>query len=447
MRQYIALIALLLVLSVSAVTDTEITGNMDASNNIPSFIVAKDSPALINITFQIRNLDQSEMRLFLAQREADGWLEVQEIGTIAPNSGVELNLSLPVTYAGQTETRTVYALIGKTRHGTWLHRFNVNVQWNDFEEGLLNTLTVFSITLVPVALIALVVVAVLIFILAYKKRHAEVEEGEYSLFTLIFPFRLSRPIKENIADLIVNVFFWLIALGVLGLFALFILLSTLGSFGGLGLWLFIVAGVLAIAPPTIYAFLAWASDVYEREPLRFLVSMFAWGIFSLLISFIGNTLVSLILGSVVGPELTIVITAVMVAPVVEELSKGFGVLIASGHHEMNNVFDGMLYGFVVGLGFAAGENWLYFASNASPAVVGIGGWGWLMFQRSALTAVGHGLFTGTTGLFLGLGKHYKVPFAGVAFIPGVILAIGLHATFNFFALVDGLINFYGLFPF
>ena len=55
---------------------------------------------------------------------------------------------------------------------------------------------------------------------------------------------------------------------------------------------------------------------------------------------------------------TIIATAVL-APVIEEIIKSAGVVVMSAHHEMNDTLDGLLYGFVVGVGFSAVENWFY----------------------------------------------------------------------------------------
>ena len=203
--------------------------------------------------------------------------------------------------------------------------------------------------------------------------------------------------------------------------------------------------------PFVYLMLAWLLDLWDREPLRFPASLFMWGIMAAFIAFWVNTIVGLVLDLILGAGLggigigiSSLIGAVMIAPVVEEISKGFGVLVASGHHEMQDTYDGLLYGFAAGVGFAAIENWFYFAAHNTPATTGgLGGWLFFVAYRSLFNSLGHGWFTASTGAVIGFMKNQPSlrRFAFVGFIPGVLIAMTLHATFNFFAVVDGIIEF------
>ncbi|HMK46330.1 MAG TPA: PrsW family intramembrane metalloprotease, partial [Methanocella sp.] len=136
-------------------------------------------------------------------------------------------------------------------------------------------------------------------------------------------------------------------------------------------------------------------------------------------------------------------TSVFIAPVVEETSKGFGLLIMAGHHEMDDMFDGILYGFAIGMGFAAIENWLYFAANANPvSAEGLTPWAFNILYRSILCSLAHGGFTAATGGVIGFMKSHKSlrKFAFVGYFFGLPIAILLHGTFNFTAILDGIMQ-------
>jgi len=137
------------------------------------------------------------------------------------------------------------------------------------------------------------------------------------------------------------------------------------------------------------------------------------------------------------------VLAIFLAPVVEETAKGLGVLIISGHHELDNTFDGILFGFAIGMGFAAVENWLYFAANANPiAVGGLTAWTYTILYRSVLCSLAHGCFTATTGAFVGFFRsHSRLrDFAWAGFLIGLPLAAALHSLFNFTAILDSVIS-------
>lgn len=97
----------------------------------------------------------------------------------------------------------------------------------------------------------------------------------------------------------------------------------------------IVATIATIIFPVIYLLFMWILDLFEREPLRFIISLFLWGVASAGGAFIVNTLLGLILvllGGLIGGETgarlaAVVGTGVFIAPVVEESIKGLGVII------------------------------------------------------------------------------------------------------------------------
>jgi len=209
-------------------------------------------------------------------------------------------------------------------------------------------------------------------------------------------------------------------------------------------WLvFLVGGVAAVFMPVIFLVVGWLADYYEREPFRFIVGMFMWGVMATFFAFFINTTFSLLAGVALSSGAAAVLIAVFIAPAVEETAKGTGLLILSGHHDYDNVFDGIIFGFAIGMGFAFIENWLYFATNASPVVLGgLGEWTYNILYRSFLCSLAHGCFTATTGAVVGYfkGRHRNGGFEGLGFFLGLPIAIFLHGLFNLTAVIDSIMQ-------
>ena len=97
--------------------------------------------------------------------------------------------------------------------------------------------------------------------------------------------------------------------------------------------------------------------------------------------------------------------ASIAAPVFEEAFKGLGVLAIAiaFRHEFDNVLDGILYGAMVGLGFAWFENILYYQSAGDEG--GYFAMAGLAMARGVYHGLaGHATFTALTGLGLGLAR-------------------------------------------
>jgi RsiW-degrading membrane proteinase PrsW (M82 family) len=118
-----------------------------------------------------------------------------------------------------------------------------------------------------------------------------------------------------------------------------------------------------------------------------------------------------------------------------------GILFMSGHHDYNDALTGLLLGFTCGAGFAFVENWFYFSFKTNPFDIGLVGWGTLIVYRSLFNTLAHGCFTAavstTIGYIRGVGRLRK--FARLAFVPGLFLAVAIHAIFNISALADGFV--------
>jgi RsiW-degrading membrane proteinase PrsW (M82 family) len=201
---------------------------------------------------------------------------------------------------------------------------------------------------------------------------------------------------------------------------------------------------IGILQAVVYLIFMRTIDLYEREPLRYVVPVFVWGFaVATTISLIFNTAAQFTLSSVVDKQAAGFLTAVFVAPVVEESSKGLALLLVffaaylarrrSGLIEFAGVMDGIVYGSAVGFGFALAEDLLYYAQYGAETFVVrriFGG-----FAHAAFTSIGLGLIP-----FV----HYKM-FKPIPPLLGLLGAILLHATFNFTATVFGPVAYVVLF--
>jgi hypothetical protein len=93
--------------------------------------------------------------------------------------------------------------------------------------------------------------------------------------------------------------------------------------------------------------------------------------------------------------------------------------------------DGIIYGAIIGAGFAMSENFLYFISKFAQG--GIGGLAALAVMRAGVFGFSHSLYTGITGAGFGLIRYSKSWTPKLLF-PLLFLAmgVGVHATHNLF---------------
>lgn len=119
--------------------------------------------------------------------------------------------------------------------------------------------------------------------------------------------------------------------------------------------------LLALTPPFILAFRLRNAELHRREPWLVLSRAFAWGasVAAILSIVMERTLDARLAGaSIFLPAFSV--TVVLVAPLVEELSKALGLRLI--RDPLPEVEDGYIYGGAVGLGFAATENVIYVLS-------------------------------------------------------------------------------------
>jgi RsiW-degrading membrane proteinase PrsW (M82 family) len=178
-----------------------------------------------------------------------------------------------------------------------------------------------------------------------------------------------------------------------------------------------------------------------------MIGVFLWGaIVAAGSAFILNTLFGISLFALSGSEAVANVgAAVISAPVVEETVKGLAVLVVFVffREEFDSVLDGIIYGSLVGFGFAATENVLYIFSGFAEA--GLGGALLITFLRAIGIAFLHASLTSCTGIGLAVFRlnhaawRYLAPFIGYG------AAVFLHASHNLMAQLGELFCVVGLF--
>ena len=204
---------------------------------------------------------------------------------------------------------------------------------------------------------------------------------------------------------------------------------------------------IGILQTVVYLLFIRAIDLYEREPMRYVVPVFVWGFtVAVVASLFFNTVFSFTLSTVASRGVTNLLTTVVGAPIVEECSKGLALLLIffvayvarrrSGLVEFAGVMDGIVYGSAVGFGFAIAEDVLYGIQYGSEVFV----------MRRIFGGFAHAAFTSLTGIGIGL-----IPFVRSTMLKpippllGLLGAILLHATFNLTATLFGALAYVVLF--
>ncbi|WP_372368391.1 PrsW family intramembrane metalloprotease [Candidatus Uabimicrobium sp. HlEnr_7] len=188
---------------------------------------------------------------------------------------------------------------------------------------------------------------------------------------------------------------------------------------------------VAFGCPLVYLVIVYLLDKYEPEPKLYVAGAFMWGAIS--------TVIALYLNQFTAGIFTMAIS-ICLAGVTEELAKGIGLFRLSKHPEYHDTLDAIVYGFAVGLGFAAVENLFYyyqFTQATGKANQLLGNVITMVAIRASLCALGHAVFTTIIALVLAKAKQAKgVPDLG-DFVKGYILAALVHGSFNYFCITIG----------
>jgi len=209
----------------------------------------------------------------------------------------------------------------------------------------------------------------------------------------------------------------MIVLGLGGL-VIAILIFLLGGPAGA-----LVATLLAaISFPAMILICFWL-DRYEPEPARYRLAALGWGaVAAVALSFIGEQLVFGLSGT------NEFVNVALGAPVVEELSKGLflAAIVIFRRGQLHGLLDGIIYGALVGIGFAFVEDIIYYLQSLQSGQLGI-----TFFLRGVIGPFAHPLFTAATGLGIGIAVATRRPGVRIlAPILGFLAAVVMHAIWN-----------------
>jgi len=208
-------------------------------------------------------------------------------------------------------------------------------------------------------------------------------------------------------------------------------------------WELAVVILAAIVPSLIYLIWVRNSEMYNRERWRHVLSVFLFGMIVSIVAavLIEGVAVELLYapGTLFSEEfwsydfdnttLEIILLAVVIAPLVEEWTKGWGVLAI--RNRITELEDGLIYGAAAGLGFAAMENVFY---NSSAMLSGFDVFLTTALARAVMSTLLHASATAVLGYGIARKWIYGSRGIRVSSIQYYLAAVLLHAIFNGFAI-------------
>jgi protease PrsW len=209
----------------------------------------------------------------------------------------------------------------------------------------------------------------------------------------------------------------MIVLGLGGLVIAILIFLLGGPTGAL------VATLLAAVSFPVLILICFWLDRYEPEPASYRLAALGWGaVAAVILSFIAERILFGL------PGTTEFVAAAVGAPVVEELAKGLFLvaIVIFRRSEIDGVLDGIVYGALVGIGFAFVEDIVYYLQSLQAGQLGI-----TFFLRGIMGPFAHPLFTAATGIGIGIAVTTRRPGVRVmAPILGFLAAILMHAIWN-----------------
>jgi len=193
----------------------------------------------------------------------------------------------------------------------------------------------------------------------------------------------------------------------------------------------IMSLLAALVPALIYAQMLHWFDRFDDEPLPLARNAFVWGAFpAVVLAILAEALIG-VPDPAWDTQSAELFDSVGVAPFVEEIAKGMIVyaIFFFARHEFESPLRGIIYGALAGCGFAMTENVLYFM--VGYATGGWSSWTMLVVWRAFVFGMGHAMYTGLTGLGLGLAMVNAPWLARALFaVTGLGTAMLFHAIHN-----------------
>ncbi|GAA4524639.1 PrsW family intramembrane metalloprotease [Brachybacterium paraconglomeratum] len=255
--------------------------------------------------------------------------------------------------------------------------------------------------------------------------------------------RRLQDVSQNATKLpTVSIVVWL-ALVVLGFFVLLVLgwffLEFVLTASSSPIW-WPVTAFLAGISLLVIAGIMFLADRWDPQPLPLLIIAVFWGAaIAAGLSYILNTLNSFLVYMVTGSEAAVAFAGpVISAPLVEETTKGVGLLLLMvlARRYFNGPLDGLIYGALIGGGFAFTENIIYYTRGLES--FGAGQVLFLFILRGVMNIFGHAIYTSLTGIIVGfVARKWGTIMGFLVFLPALIPGMLIHAAWNLVAGLGG----------
>ncbi|RLF63970.1 MAG: hypothetical protein DRN33_03080 [Thermoplasmata archaeon] len=188
----------------------------------------------------------------------------------------------------------------------------------------------------------------------------------------------------------------------------------------------IVLFIMSFLPPILYSIWIRNTEKYHREKWAPIWLSFLWGA---TIAVIASLILELTFGFIIfsfkNSSMVAIISIIIIAPFVEELTKPMALGLRAVREELDELEDGFIYGAVAGLGFSATENLFYGVGFLSEgflyflALISIRSFGACLLHASATALTGYGVSKAI------IKKHSLL-----RILPYFLLAIFVHALYN-----------------
>ena len=190
--------------------------------------------------------------------------------------------------------------------------------------------------------------------------------------------------------------------------------------------------LLALLPGVLIVIYIFRVDKMEREPVSLLIKLIILGAVSCIPAGLLETGMAMVLPEYKeGTFMNAVITAFLIAGLIEELCKFFFLKIGSWKNiAFNCTFDGVVYGVSAAIGFACLENVMYVLDGGLETAL----------MRAVLSVPLHAFCGAFMGAFYGRAKKAQMEGkkgkARSLQIYGIIVAIIIHGTYDTLAMWD-----------
>lgn len=196
----------------------------------------------------------------------------------------------------------------------------------------------------------------------------------------------------------------------------------------------LVAILGALVPTAVYVLLLWWLDRYEKEPVGLLAVAFLWGAAPAAILSVIFELLFDIPVSALGEESLVgnLLSTGIGAPIIEESCKGIALvlMVLIFRRAFDNVLDGIIYGAMIGFGFAMTEDIVaYFGPILTQEGLGAGLVN--IFMRTVIFGLNHAFWTGITGAAVAYARLARAGYLRLL-VPmgGWALAVLMHSLHN-----------------